>query len=29
LSDEAKAHLLDSADTLEQAMSARLQRNGA
>ena len=29
LSDEAKAHLADSADTLEQAMSARLQRSGA
>ncbi len=29
LSDEAKAHLADSADTLEQALSARLQRAGA
>ncbi|MEO8835722.1 MAG: zinc-dependent metalloprotease, partial [Caldimonas sp.] len=29
LSDEAKAHLLDSADTLEQALAARLQRAGA
>jgi len=29
LSDEARAHLADSADTLEQAMSARLQRAGA
>ena len=29
LSEEARAHLADSADTLEQAMSARLQRSGA
>jgi len=29
LSEEARAHLADSADTLEQAMSARLQRAGA
>ena len=29
LSEEAKAHLADSADTLEQALSARLQRAGA
>ena len=29
LSDETTAHLADSADTLEQAMSARLQRSGA
>ena len=29
LSEEARAHLVDSADTLEQAMSARLQRAGA
>ncbi|MEP6740490.1 MAG: zinc-dependent metalloprotease, partial [Caldimonas sp.] len=29
LSEEARAHLADSADTLEQAMSARLQRTGA
>jgi len=29
LSDEAKAHLADSADTLEQALAARLQRAGA
>ena len=29
LSDETRAHLADSADTLEQAMSAKLQRNGA
>jgi hypothetical protein len=29
LSEETKAHLADSADTLEQALSARLQRNGA
>ena len=28
-SDETRAHLLDSADTLEQALSARLQRAGA
>ena len=28
LSDEAQAHLADSADTLEQALSARLQRAG-
>jgi Met-zincin/Domain of unknown function (DUF5117) len=29
LSEEARAHLADSADSLEQAMSARLQRSGA
>jgi len=29
LSEEARAHLADSADTLEQAMSAKLQRSGA
>ena len=29
LSEEARAHLADSADTLEQAISARLQRSGA
>ena len=29
LSEEARAHLADSTDTLEQAMSARLQRAGA
>ena len=29
LSEEARAHLADSADSLEQAMSARLQRAGA
>src|SRR5450432_4201844 len=29
LSDEAQAHLADSADTLEQALAAKLQRNGA
>ncbi len=29
LSEEARAHLADSADTLEQALSARLQRAGA
>ncbi|MEO6363555.1 MAG: zinc-dependent metalloprotease, partial [Caldimonas sp.] len=29
LGDEARAHLLDSADTLAQALSARLQRAGA
>jgi len=29
LSEESRAHLADSADTLEQAMSARLQRSGA
>jgi hypothetical protein len=29
LSEETKAHLADSADTLEQALAARLQRNGA
>jgi hypothetical protein len=29
LSDETKAHLADSADTLEQALAARLQRSGA
>jgi hypothetical protein len=29
LSEETRAHLLDSADTLEQAMAARLQRAGA
>ena len=29
LSDEAKAHLADSADTLEQSLSAKLQRAGA
>jgi hypothetical protein len=29
LSEEARAHLLDSADTLEQAIGARLQRVGA
>jgi hypothetical protein len=29
LSDETKAHLADSADTLEQALAARLQRTGA
>jgi hypothetical protein len=29
LSEEARAHLADSADTLEQAMAARLQRTGA
>ncbi|MEP7301264.1 MAG: zinc-dependent metalloprotease [Caldimonas sp.] len=29
LSEEARAHLADSADTLEQAMAARLQRAGA
>jgi len=29
LSEESRAHLADSADTLEQAMSAKLQRNGA
>jgi len=29
LSVEAKAHLLDSADTLSQALSAKLQRSGA
>ncbi|HEX2541879.1 MAG TPA: zinc-dependent metalloprotease [Caldimonas sp.] len=28
-SEETRAHLLDSADTLEQALSARLQRAGA
>ncbi|MEO8312229.1 MAG: zinc-dependent metalloprotease [Caldimonas sp.] len=28
-SEETKAHLADSADTLEQAMSAKLQRSGA
>ncbi|MGZ5129677.1 MAG: zinc-dependent metalloprotease, partial [Caldimonas sp.] len=29
LSEEARAHLADSADTLEQALAARLQRAGA
>jgi len=29
LSEESRAHLADSADTLEQAMSAKLQRSGA
>jgi hypothetical protein len=29
LSEEARAHLADSADTLEQALNARLQRAGA
>ena len=29
LSDESQAHLADSADTLEQALTARLQRAGA
>jgi len=29
LGEESRAHLADSADTLEQAMSARLQRSGA
>ncbi|MGZ5215528.1 MAG: zinc-dependent metalloprotease, partial [Caldimonas sp.] len=29
LSEEARAHLADSADTLEQALAARLQRTGA
>jgi hypothetical protein len=29
LNEETRAHLLDSADTLEQALSARLQRAGA
>jgi len=29
LSEESRAHLADSADTLEQAISARLQRSGA
>ena len=29
LSEETRAHLLDSADTLEQALNARLQRQGA
>jgi hypothetical protein len=29
MSEETRAHLLDSADTLEQALSARLQRAGA
>ncbi|MGZ5715550.1 MAG: zinc-dependent metalloprotease [Caldimonas sp.] len=29
LSEETKAHLADSADTLEQALAARLQRSGA
>ena len=29
LTEETRAHLADSADTLEQAMSARLQRSGA
>ena len=29
LGEETRAHLADSADTLEQAMSARLQRSGA
>jgi hypothetical protein len=29
LSEEARAHLADSGDTLEQAISARLQRSGA
>jgi hypothetical protein len=29
LSEEAQAHLADSADTLEQALAARLQRAGA
>ena len=29
LSDETKAHLADSADTLEQALAAKLQRSGA
>jgi len=28
LSDEARAHLADSADTLTQALQARLQRAG-
>ena len=29
LSEESRAHLADSADTLEQALSAKLQRSGA
>ena len=29
LGDETKAHLADAADTLEQALAARLQRSGA
>lgn len=29
LSDEARAHLADSAETLQQALAARLQRSGA
>jgi len=28
LGDESRAHLADSADTLEQALAARLQRAG-
>jgi hypothetical protein len=28
-SEETRAHLIDSADTLEQALNARLQRQGA
>jgi hypothetical protein len=29
LSDETRAHLADCADTLDQALGARLQRSGA